>query len=267
MKQKKEYAWADETFVDYLDEKERKNWEKGVYKKEKIQELTYYGRIFSVDNLVNPRKGDLLLDIGCGEGNRIKKYETTCSVVGIDVSRKMCEEAKKNLSNGVVILASMENLPFKNGVMDKVVAVYSMVYSLHKLDVMKEISRILKENGEFVIYDPNKVSLRTLFRYLLRVKFSMLGEKNPKAIHHKIVTDQSLNYFQFKNFGSRFGLKVSRWYGHFSYHLALSAINKSILTDIALFVLKVVGYKRWGTIPLIKFFSDFLTIKFVKKER
>ena len=114
---------------------------------------------------------------------------------------------------------------------------------------------------------PNKVSLRTLFRYLLLVKFSMLGGKNPKALHHKIVTSQSLSYFQFKKLGSKFGLKVSHCYGHFSYHIALSAINKSILTDIVLFILKVIGYKRWGAISIIKFFSDFPTIKFVKKEK
>ena len=179
----------------------------------------------------------------------------------------MCEEAKKNLSNGDVILASMENLPFKNSVMDKAMAVYSMVYSSHKQKVMKEVFRVLGKSGEFVIYDPNKVSLRTLFRYLLCVKFSMLGEKNLKALHHEIVTNQSLNYFQFKKLGSEFGLKVSRWYDHFSYYIALSAINKSVLTDIALFMLKVVGYKRWGTLLIIKFFSDLLTIKFVKKER
>ncbi|RLG30670.1 hypothetical protein DRN98_07160 [Methanosarcinales archaeon] len=267
MVQKEEHVWADDTFVDYLDKEERKVHEKEVYKKEEIQELTRYGRIFLVDNLVNPKKGDLLLDIGCGSGERIKKYENICSVIGIDISLKECKKAKKNLSNGNVILASMENLPFKDGAIDKIMAVYSMVYSPDKLGTMREVSRVLKENGEFIVYDPNKFSLRTLLRYLLCIKFFISGRKDPKALHHKIVTRQSLSYLQFKKLGSKVNLRVSYWCGHFSYHIALFAINKSILTDIALFILNIVDYKKWGTIPIIKFFSDFLIIKFIKAKR
>ena len=51
-------------------------------------------------------------------------------------------------------MASIEHLPFKDGVMNKVVAVYSTVYSPHKRKIMKEILRVLREKGELVIYDP-----------------------------------------------------------------------------------------------------------------
>ena len=85
--------------------------------------MFYYGRVVLVDALLRV----YVLDIGCGGGDTIKRYENKCSVIGIDISRKMCKEAKRNISRGEIVMASMEHLPFKDGVMDKVVAVYSIV--------------------------------------------------------------------------------------------------------------------------------------------
>ena len=261
----KEKQIGVEEYVDYWNESHRKLREKRVHRKEEIQELTHYGMVFLVDNLVNPQKGDFILELGCGEGERLKNYEKICSVRGIDISQKMLEQATRNLSKGKVIFANMENLPFEDEVFDKVVAVYSMVYSPNKLKVMKEVSRVLKQNGEFIVYEPNKISLKVLQSFLASVKLSISGEKT-KALHHKILIRKSLSYLQFKKLGSKANLNISYWRGHFSYHLALLAINNNILTDITLFIFKILLYRKWGTIPIVKFFSDFLIIKFVKEK-
>lgn len=133
-------------FVERLDNVLREKKRRGG------DELFHHGRVL-VDSLLSVNDGDYVLDIGCGGGDTIKRYEDWCNVLGIDTSRKMCKEAKKHISRGEIINASMEHLPSKDGNMDKVVAVYSIVYSPHKRKIMKEISRVLKEKGELVIYD------------------------------------------------------------------------------------------------------------------
>ena len=248
---KKDNIWSDDSFVERLDK-----MLKGRSKRLK-DNIQYYGRGILVDMLLSAQKGDIILDIGCGEGDTIKKYQDQCSVIGIDISRKMCKEAKKNISRGEIVMASMEHLPFKDGVMDKVVAVYSIVYSSHKRKIMKEISRVLREKGELVIYDPNRISIRTLIRRLLCIKFSISGEKDdPKYIHHKIVTKQALSYFDFRNLGYEMNLNLVYWCGIFSLHTFLPSKIFSLIDKL--------GYKRWGNIPILKFFSDFLILKFVK---
>jgi len=240
--------WADDAFVEQLDDMLRKR------KKERSDELFYYGRVVLVDALLKVKDGDYVLDIGCGGGDTIKRYKDRCSVIGIDISRKMCKEAKKNISRGEIVMASMEHLPFKDGVMDKVVAVYSIVYSPHKRKIMKEISRVLREKGELVIYDPNRISIRTLMRYLQCI-FSF-NKNNPKYIHHKIVTKQALSYFDFRNLGYEANLNLVYWCGIFSIHTFLPSKIFSLID--------ILGYRKWGNVPILKFFSDFFILKFVK---
>lgn len=243
--------WVNEAFVEQLDDMLRRR------KRERSDELFYYGRVVLVDTLLKVKDGDYVLDIGCGGGDTIKRYENRCFVVGIDISRKMCKEAKKNISRGEIVIASMEHLPFKDGVMDKVVAVYSIVYSPHKRKIMKEISRVLREKGELVVYDPNRISIRTLIRRLLCIKFSISGEKdNPKYIYHKIVTKQALSYFDFRNPGYEVNPNLVYWCGIFSIHTFLPSKIFSLMDKL--------GYKKWGNVPILKFFSDFLILKFVK---
>lgn len=89
------------------------------------------------------------------------------NVIGVDVSKKMCEEAGKNFPT---LLGQAEDLLFKNNVFDVVV----MRQALFFLDINKalqEIHRVLKKNGLFILSQT--------------IPFSGLDEPWLKKVHKK----------------------------------------------------------------------------------
>jgi ubiquinone/menaquinone biosynthesis C-methylase UbiE len=249
-----ENIWADDEFVNNLD-KQFKN-----QSLDSNDEMYDYGRINLVDAMLGVKNDNIILDIGCGPGSTLQRYQNAHYLVGIDISNNFCRNAKKNVKNGEIVLASMDNLPFKENTFDRIVAVYSIIYTPNKEKTFFEISRILKDNGIFVLYDPNKLSLRTLIRKLIVLKLWLSRELNdPRYIHHTIATKQALIYWNFKKIGKNAHLKIDNWCGIFSYHLIIH--NKKITS----FLLGRLQYRKWGFIPGIKLFSDFLIIKFIKE--
>ena len=54
-------------------------------------------RLDTIRELVAPRRGERLLEIGCGGGHVLRRFPE-CRLVGVDVSGEMLAKAKKNLA-------------------------------------------------------------------------------------------------------------------------------------------------------------------------
>jgi ubiquinone/menaquinone biosynthesis C-methylase UbiE len=249
-----ENIWENDEFVTVLDDTLTKRRHTT-----KIGEIDPW-RDVVVDNLLDINNGDIFLDIGCGSGERINRIQKDCFTIGIDVSKKLCKEAKIRSANGEIILASVEYLPFKEGTFTKIVSVYSLVYVEEKLKAFQEISRVLKPGGILVIYDPNKLSFRTLLRRLQLLKFSCMRQKdNPRFTHHKIVTSQAMTIFQYQNICTALHLTLERWGGNFfSLYYKLPSILQINTQNIQ--------SGNIGDTPVFRYFSDFLILK-IKKEK
>jgi SAM-dependent methyltransferase len=245
-------VWGDDEFVIALNNQLKHN--SPVTRNEMFD----YGRINLVDELIDIKKSDVILDIGCGNGSTLQKYHYAHYLVGVDISNLLCRNAKNNLKNGEIVLASMEHLPFRNNTFDKIIAVYSVLYSSQE-KTFSEISRLLKDNGAFVLYDPNKLSMRTVIRKFIALKLRLSGDvNNPRYIHHSIATQKAMSYWDFKRMGKDVHLTIDTWCGVFSYHMIIPE-------KFYPFLFSKFHYKQWGFIAGIKFFSDFLLIKFIKE--
>jgi len=103
--------------------------------------------------------GGKILDVATGSGDFIdvlmKTLKNYDSFVGIDISRKDLESAKKRFKDQPVELLEMnaESLDFNDNSFDTV----SMSYSLHHLDkidkVLAEIRRVLRLGGNLIIQE------------------------------------------------------------------------------------------------------------------
>ena len=247
-----ENIWGNDGFVTALDNQLQHD-SSGSH-----DEMFDYGRVDLVDAMFDVNNNDIILDIGCGDGYTLQRYQDAHYLVGIDISNILCKNAKNNIKNGEIILASMENLPFKDNTFDKIIAVYSVLYSSQE-KAFAEISRVLKVKGAFVLYDPNKLSFRTVIRKLTALKLGLSGDvNNPRYIHHTIATKNALSYWNFKRTGRNVHLKIDNWCGVFSCHLIVPKFFYP-------FLFSRLHYKRWGFIPGIKLFSDFFVIKFIKE--
>jgi ubiquinone/menaquinone biosynthesis C-methylase UbiE len=93
-----------------------------------------------------------ILDVGCGNGKDTAYLMAKgVTVIGIDYSSKMLQEAKRHVQNGVFLLMDMRNLEFPNDTFDGVWA-NGCIYHVPKVElgqVLKEVIRVLKPLGIF----------------------------------------------------------------------------------------------------------------------
>jgi SAM-dependent methyltransferase len=91
-----------------------------------------------------------VLDLGCGNGKDTEYLrQGGASVVGIDYSRGMLEEAKKRINEGIICQMDMRSLGFSGEVFDGVWA-NGCIYHVPKnslLLVLQEIMRVLTPSG------------------------------------------------------------------------------------------------------------------------
>ncbi len=108
------------------------------------------------------RKGELVLDIGCGAGVDTIVAAIMAGpqgrVAGIDLTPEMLERAKENLSKTTLENVSFqegsaEDLPFPEASFDVVISngVFNLVPD--KVRALKEVFRVLKPNGRFMLAD------------------------------------------------------------------------------------------------------------------
>ncbi len=103
-----------------------------------------------------------ILDVGTGPGYlplEIAKKSQSLEITGIDISPTMVKIASRNVENmglsGCVRFqfGNAASLPFEDGYFDFVVSTASLHHWLRPIECIKEIYRVLKDNGEAWIYD------------------------------------------------------------------------------------------------------------------
>ncbi len=109
-------------------------------------------------NFAQIKKGDYVLDLGCGSG--VETYiaadltDENGLVLGIDMLEEMLELAKKGKrQNNFYLKSYIEKLPIKSNSFDVIISNCVINLSNNKKQIFKEIFRILKKNGRLCISD------------------------------------------------------------------------------------------------------------------
>lgn len=108
---------------------------------------------------VNVNNTDNILDIGCGGGVNIEKFLklTENNVDGLDYSDISVQESIKRNKSAVdenrchIIQADVSNMPIENETYDLVSAFETIYFWPDIENTFKEVSRIIKQNGRFMI--------------------------------------------------------------------------------------------------------------------
>lgn len=108
------------------------------------------------------KKGDTVIDLGCGAGNDcfVARAITgeTGKVIGIDFTEKMIEKARTNAEklgyhNVEFRFGDIEKMPVSADMADVVVSNCVLNLVPNKLNVLKDVFRVLKPGGHFSISD------------------------------------------------------------------------------------------------------------------
>lgn len=130
--------------------------------------------------LLNPQKGEHILDLGCGDGRLTKVLQDLgCSVKGIDYSEDFVKTAKANGLDTEVMDA--HNLTFTNE-FDAVFSNAALHWMKRPEHVISGVKRALKANGKFVAEfggHDNIQSILDVLRIALAERGINLDDVNP----------------------------------------------------------------------------------------
>jgi len=133
----------------------------------KIEEMSdpyhwkYIPRVYAINrtkiilNNINI-KGDIVLDIGCGNGVRITKRIQAKKVVGMDANEEAVKYGKKVFGLEVVV-GDVYNLGFKDKAVDTTLLYYIFEHLDRPYEALKEVKRVTKYRAIIVV--PNKLSI------------------------------------------------------------------------------------------------------------
>jgi phosphatidylethanolamine/phosphatidyl-N-methylethanolamine N-methyltransferase len=126
------------------------------------------------------KEGDRVIEVGIGTGISLPLYPDGCSIVGIDVTRKMLERAQKKkeknkLDHVDLFEMDAENMTFSDNSFDHALAAFVVTVVPNPEKMVSEMKRVTKKGGNIVIL--NHFCSRNAFFSSMEKLFSPLCEK------------------------------------------------------------------------------------------
>ncbi len=152
-------------------------------------------------DLVVPRAGERILDIGCGTGDNLQLFrDKWCSVTGIDSSAEMLKIARaKHGDHAELILAQAENIPFSDNEFDIVVIINVLETANDPQKVIAEAIRVC--SGRVFIGFLNKYSfagtkqrLKGIFGFPISQKIHFFRLNEIKTIVRSLIGDTDIKW-------------------------------------------------------------------------
>lgn len=142
----------------------QQNWNASEY----IKHASFVSTMANdVLGLLDPKEGEVILDVGCGDGELTQKIqEKGCSVIGIDSSPSMIETAKKRGIESYVI--DGHNIPYQNQ-FDAVFSNAALHWLTQPDKVIEGVYSALKENGRFVAEFGGRGNIAALLKAMQEV--------------------------------------------------------------------------------------------------
>ncbi|BCL36062.1 class I SAM-dependent methyltransferase [Nostoc sp. MS1] len=154
------------------------SWNANLYQ-DKHSFVWQYGE--DLLQLLNPQRGEFILDLGCGTGQLTEKIaQFGAEVVGVDNSATMIEKARQNYANLHFEVADVQNLQvdkpldavFSNAVLHWVKEPEAAIASIHQA---------LKSGGRFVAEFGGKGNIQQILEALYKA-LAGIGISHPQTL-------------------------------------------------------------------------------------
>ena len=157
----------------------------------KMQSKTLYEASDFWGNLLRNKRNKIvsrqikgkLLDISCGDNWLVKNYGNG---IGVDIIQ---------FSDNVIVVQSVDNLPFENNTFDTVTNIAALNYATNPQITLIEMKRVLKDDGVILISMPNYYALK-IWRLFRRedIEFKAIKKKKLKSFINqaglKLITEK-----------------------------------------------------------------------------
>jgi ubiquinone/menaquinone biosynthesis C-methylase UbiE len=126
-------------------------------------------RVKAVIKVIDIRREDRIIEIGCGAGNVIEKA-STCKLFGVDISSSVLRKARGRLSERVHLFqGDAQNLPCKDQAFTHIICSEVLEHLLDPSVALREMARVVKPQGAVVISVPNESMINQIKGILIRV--------------------------------------------------------------------------------------------------
>jgi len=117
-----------------------------------------------------PPTGHRLIEIGTGFGRLVDMYQGYEHIVLLDYSKSLLREAQERLGREkyTYVAADVYRLPLADSVVDTVTMVRVMHHMANVPGALRQISRLVRPGGTFVLEFASKLHLKSILRYALR---------------------------------------------------------------------------------------------------
>lgn len=173
--------------------------------------------------LLKPSKDKPLIDLGCGSGIFTQMLsERGFECIGVDLSHSLLRRGKQHQPQLDFIQADVEALPFADNSLDTIVLSCLIHHLPDPSRCIQELHRVLKPQGRFVAFDPNRLNP---FMYLYRDRSSPFYSSIGVTENERPVLANQL-----RTFFSQAGLSYhSTYIDGLSYRYVASSTAKGIL--------------------------------------
>lgn len=103
-----------------------------------------------------PWQGRTLVDLGCGSGWWLPRYEDAGRLIGIEPDESLLPLAQARTSRAEVLHGSAENIPLEDSSVDVIHARFAYFFPHPKFDTsagLRESARVLRPGGALVVVD------------------------------------------------------------------------------------------------------------------
>ncbi|MBN1823457.1 MAG: class I SAM-dependent methyltransferase [Endomicrobiales bacterium] len=138
--------------------------------------------------------GDRLLDVGAGRGETALVAKGIFREIhAIDISEKALETARQRGAVTKKVNLNSEKIPYQDGFFDAAVCLDAIEHVIDPIELVREIRRVLKDNGSLVLSTPNFRKVKNILRLLFKGSF-------PKTSGDRVGWDGGhLHYFTYKD--------------------------------------------------------------------
>jgi SAM-dependent methyltransferase len=117
--------------------------------------------------LMQIKDGEVVLDIGCGEGRHSWEVckQWTCYIYGVDIDETSLKKAHYSFhlldqkgelkGNWALLKADITRLPFRDGTFDKIICSEVLEHVRDDMSAIRELARVLKDEGILAISVPS----------------------------------------------------------------------------------------------------------------
>lgn len=118
-----------------------------------------------------PARGTTLIEVGAGFGRLADEYRGYDKVVLLDYSRSLLREAQAHLGADprfVYVAANWYKMPFVSGLFETIVQIRTLHHAADAPALFRELNRIARPGGQYILEFASKQHLKAILRYALR---------------------------------------------------------------------------------------------------